>query len=154
MRLSEDGNILFSAGLWDNSIRVGKVNQHEIAPLNVYYQHKDIITCLALNGKYVATGARDTTVVIWKINRKGTTCKGLKPHPANILYGHNSEVTCVDLSQEYDVVVSGSKEGIVLLHTLKSGTYVRTLVPHIPIQNLTRDTSLSALWVYLVLVTS
>ena len=132
VRLSADGRVLFTAGLWDNSIRVGRVNQHEIIPCAVLYQHKNVITCMELDGKYLATGGRDTTVVIWKLLKREGECKGLKPHPSSILYGHNSEVTCVALSQELDIVISGSAEGIVLLHTLKLGTYIRTLVPHIP----------------------
>ncbi|XP_063686393.1 neurobeachin-like protein 2 [Bolinopsis microptera] len=132
VRLSADGKVLFTAGLWDNSIRTGRVNQHEIIPLGVLYHHKNVISCMELDGKYLATGGRDTTVVIWKLLRKGGECNGLKPHPSAILYGHNSEVTCVALSQELDIVVSGSTEGIVLIHTLKQGTYIRTLVPHVP----------------------
>ena len=132
VRLSSDGRVIFTAGLWDNSIRTGRVNQHEIIPLGVLYQHKNVVSCMELDGKFLATGGRDTTVVIWKLERKGGACTGLKPHPSAILYGHNSEVTCVALSQELDVVVSGSTEGIVLIHTLKLGTYIRTLVPHTP----------------------
>lgn len=108
------------------------MNQHEIVPGGVLYQHKDVVSCLELSGKYLASGGKDTTVVIWKVLRRGGECRGLKPHPRAILYGHNSQVTCVDLSQELDIVVSGSSEGIVLIHTLKQGTYIRTLVPHLP----------------------
>ena len=120
------------SGMWDNSLRIGQVNQHEISPLNVLYQHKNVITCLELDGKFLATGGRDTTVVVWKTLRRDGECIGLKPHPSAILYGHNSAVTCVALSQELDLVVSGSSEGSVLIHTLKLGTYIRTVFPHLP----------------------
>ena len=131
-RLSEDGRVLFMSGMWDNSLRVGQVNQHEISPLTVLYQHKNVVTCMELDGKYLATGGRDTTVVVWKTLRRQGECVGMKPHPSAILYGHNSAVTCVALSQELDLVVSGSSEGSVLIHTLKLGTYIRTVVPHVP----------------------
>lgn len=132
VRLSSDGKILFTAGLWDNSLRVSSVTQYEISPLSVFYQQKDLITCLEINGSYVATGARDTTIVIWKMLDKHGHCTGLAPHPHQILYGHNSEVTCVALSQEFDIVVSGSNDGNVLIHTMRQGTYVRTVVPYVP----------------------
>lgn len=129
-RLSPDGRVLFTAGHWDNSVRWSTVSQHQVLPRGVLYQHKNVITCLEVAGRYVVTGARDTTVVVWKCGKGGGG--GLKPHPAAILYGHNSEVTCVALSAELDLVVSGSSEGILLVHTLKEGTYVRTLVPFLP----------------------
>ena len=132
MALSDDGKVLILGGMWDNSVRVVQVNQHELIPLSVLYHHKSIITCLKVDGRYLATGGRDTTVVIWIVSQKNGSSRGLEPHPDNILYGHNSEVTCVDINQEFDIVTSGSKEGIVLIHTLKAGTYVRTIIPYQP----------------------
>eukprot|EP00116_Pleurobrachia_bachei_P003184 sb/3463446/ len=56
MTLSPDGKTLFTGGLWDNSIRTGKVTHHEVVPEGVLYQHKDVITSLKLDGRYLATG--------------------------------------------------------------------------------------------------
>ncbi len=127
VRLSADGRVLFTAGLWDNSIRTGRVNQHEIIPLGVVYQHKNVVTCMELDGKFLGTVGRDTTVVIWKLLRKSGECMGLKPHPSAILYGHNSEVTCVALSQELDIVVSGSTEGSLRILETSICSLLRTM---------------------------
>ena len=45
------------------------------------------------------------------------------------LYGHEREVTCVCVSSELDLVVSGSIDGTCNIHTVEHGAYVRTLRP-------------------------
>jgi len=40
------------------------------------------------------------------------------------LFGHDDEVSAVAVNCELDVVVSGGNDGSVLLHTLRSGTFV------------------------------
>jgi WD40 repeat protein len=46
----------------------------------------------------------------------------------HILYGHKAPVTSVDISIELDMIVSGSTDGTVNIHTIYKGYYVRTLV--------------------------
>lgn len=47
--------------------------------------------------------------------------------PKHILRGHDAEVTCVALSIDLDVCVSGSKDTTAIIHTIKHGRYVRSL---------------------------
>ena len=103
--------------------------------------HTDIITCLTLDstGYILVTGSRDTTCVIWNLsfgdyrnlsnntNEQESTNALLSP--AMTLYGHTSEVTCVCVSVELDLVVSGSLDGTCNIHTVEHGIYVRTLRP-------------------------
>jgi WD40 repeat protein len=112
--------------------------------------HTDIITCLTLDstGYILVTGSRDTTCVIWNLSltddyrnltntiEQETTNALLSP--AITLYGHTSEVTCICVSIELDLVVSGSLDGTCNIHTVEHGIYVRTLRPTIgdPIINL------------------
>jgi WD40 repeat protein len=53
----------------------------------------------------------------------------LLEQPVHILYGHDDEVTCVACSSELDVVVSGSRDGTVMVHSLRTGRYTRTISP-------------------------
>jgi WD40 repeat protein len=101
--------------------------------------HTDIITCLTLDstGYILVTGSRDTTCVIWNLslgdyrNLSNTNEQESNAllSPAVTLYGHTSEITCVCVSIELDLVVSGSLDGTCNLHTVEHGIYVRTLRP-------------------------
>lgn len=75
------------------------------------------------------TGSRDTTCVIWDILQQNNVSYGINGKPLQTLYGHDDEVTCVALSVELDIAVSGSKDATIIVHTVRNGLYVRTLKP-------------------------
>jgi WD40 repeat protein len=89
----------------------------------------------------VVSGSRDTTVAVWEVTPPpggwgGPTSKisfarggGLGQQPRRILFGHNDAVTCVAASAELDLVASGGADGAVLLHTLRAGRHLRTILP-------------------------
>ncbi|XP_041045681.1 neurobeachin-like protein 2 isoform X1 [Carcharodon carcharias] len=127
LAVSPDGKLLFSGGHWDNSLRVtslskGKVTGHII-------RHIDIVTCLALDhcGIYLISGSRDTTCIVWQVIQQGGFACGLSQKPVQVLYGHDNAVTCVAISTELDMAVSGSKDGTVIVHTVRRGQFMRTL---------------------------
>jgi WD40 repeat protein len=64
--------------------------------------------------------------MVWDVNLERDL--PLKSHPQYILYGHDDAVTCVAVNPELDVVVSGSDDGTVIIHNLRDGTYVRSIV--------------------------
>jgi WD40 repeat protein len=64
--------------------------------------------------------------MVWETNSKGYVFR-IEENPLHILYGHDHEVTCVDINIELDVAVSGSKDGSVAIHTLRRGQYVRSI---------------------------
>ena len=47
----------------------------------------------------------------------------------HVLWGHQTAVTCVDLSSDLDIVVSGSLGGRICVHTLRRGEFVRSITP-------------------------
>lgn len=73
--------------------------------------HTDIVSCLTIDhgGGHLMTGSRDTTCMIWSVQVQSGICHSLKPKPLQILYGHDSEVTAVQISVALDLAVSGSK---------------------------------------------
>uniref|UniRef100_A0A8C4R671 Uncharacterized protein n=1 Tax=Eptatretus burgeri TaxID=7764 RepID=A0A8C4R671_EPTBU len=127
--VSHDGKLLFSAGSWDNSVRVLSLKGKSIGQCT---WHIDVVTCLALDecGINLISGSRDTTCVVWKILYQGGSCVGLGPKPQQILYGHNTAVTSVAISAELDIAISGASDGTVLVHYVHEGLYIRTL--HLP----------------------
>lgn len=99
----------------------------------------DVVTCLALDlcGIYLISGSRDTSCIVWQVVQQvnfssvfvslcrgarfpddlsaflclvqGGFSSGLSPRPVQVLCGHDQEVTCVAISTELDMAVSGSK---------------------------------------------
>uniref|UniRef100_A0A8B9M8J7 Neurobeachin-like protein 2 n=1 Tax=Accipiter nisus TaxID=211598 RepID=A0A8B9M8J7_9AVES len=127
--VSHDAKLLFSGGHWDNSIRVTSLTKGKL--IGQHIRHMDIVTCLAIDycGIHLISGSRDTTCMIWQIVQQ-VGYLGLAPKPLQILYGHTDEVSSVSISTELDMAVSGSKDGTVIVRTIRKGQYVRTLRPH------------------------
>lgn len=93
------------------------------------------------DGSILATGSYDTTVMVWEINRARVPEKRgrnsqldiarkdlvISDTPFHILCGHDDIITCLYVSVELDIVISGSKDGTCIFHTLREGRYVRSL---------------------------
>lgn len=107
--------------------------------LTIFHMSRaDVVTCLALDlcGIYLISGSRDTSCIVWQVLQQVTLLRcltapqcyklviirnawlvvlqggfssGLSPRPVQVLCGHDQEVTCVAISTELDMAVSGSK---------------------------------------------
>lgn len=127
--------VLLSCGYLDGSIHCNAVDDGALLQCVCY--HRDIVTCMAVSsdGGTLASGSRDTTLMVWEANaayggKESRRVRGMLPlvsRPRHVLYGHQDEVTCLAISHELDVVVSGSADGTVLVHSLMTGRYIRTL---------------------------
>ncbi|CAF1953489.1 unnamed protein product [Rotaria magnacalcarata] len=135
--VSHDGRFIFSGGYWDWSLCIYSLLKSKIISSIVH--HTDVITCLALDstGYILVTGSRDTTCAIWYlssddngriINMNDQDATSIMT-PSRALYGHISEITCVCISSELDLVISGSLDGTCNIYTIEHGIYVRTLRP-------------------------
>ena len=71
----------------------------------------DVITCLSLDddGHHLITGSRDSTSRLWGITHQGGVAQELIRTPLQTLYGHDKPITCVVMSWELDMAVSGSQ---------------------------------------------
>lgn len=127
--VSNDGRLLFSGGHWDSSLRVTQLGKGKL--VGRICRHIDVVTCLALDlcGIYLISGSRDTTCIVWQVLQQGGFACGLSPQPVQVLCGHDHEVTCVAISTELDMAISGSKDGTVIVHTVRRGQFLRTLRP-------------------------
>ncbi|XP_053386541.1 neurobeachin-like protein 1 [Mercenaria mercenaria] len=127
--VTHDSKLLISGGHWDNSLQVYHIGKGR--RINHICRHIDIVTCLALDycGSHLITGSRDTTCMIWQVQQQGGVCVNLSNKPLQTLYGHDNEVTAVHISSELDMAVSASKDGTVMIHTVRKGHYMRTLRP-------------------------
>nr|XP_012626524.1 neurobeachin-like protein 2 isoform X1 [Microcebus murinus] len=129
LAVAPDGKLLFSGGHWDGSLRVTALPRGKL--LNQLSHHLDVVTCLALDtcGIYLISGSRDTTCMVWRLLQQGGLSVGLAPKPVQVLYGHEAAVSCVAISTELDMAVSGSENGTVIIHTVRRGQFVAALQP-------------------------
>ncbi|KAM8758503.1 neurobeachin-like protein 2 [Rhynchonycteris naso] len=129
LAVAPDGKLLFSGGHWDGSLRVTALPRGKL--LNQLNRHLDIVTCLALDtcGIYLISGSRDTTCMVWRLLQQGGLSIGLASKPMQVLYGHEAAVSCVAISTELDMAVSGSEDGTVIIHTVRRGQFVAVLRP-------------------------
>ncbi|CAL1372181.1 unnamed protein product [Linum trigynum] len=139
--LSPAENFLISCGNWENSFQV--ISLHDGRTVQSIRQHKDVVSCVAVSADntILATGSYDTTVMVWEVVRarghekrvrNAQTEVPRRDHviaqtPFHILCGHDDIITCLFVSVELDIVISGSKDGTCIFHTLREGRYVRSL---------------------------
>lgn len=141
---SSDAKYVFSGGHWDNSLRVYSLAKSKTVCAAIL--HIGVVTCLCLDkdGCFIMSGSEDTTSIVWEVSldagdTSSTTSSGAAAaastsstvglRPVQVLSGHDKKVTCVCLSVELDMAVSGSGDGTVNVYTVKEGQYVRTLLP-------------------------
>ncbi|XP_065880379.1 BEACH domain-containing protein B isoform X2 [Euphorbia lathyris] len=139
--LTPNENFLISCGNWENSFQVISLNDGRM--VQTIRQHKDVVSCVAVtdDGSILATGSYDTTVMVWEVLRarglekrvrSTQTEPSRKEHvlaesPFHILCGHDDIITCLYVSVELDIVISGSKDGTSVFHTLREGRYIRSI---------------------------
>ncbi|OHT04461.1 Beige/BEACH domain containing protein [Tritrichomonas foetus] len=78
--------------------------------------HTRAVTAVAISKNFVAAGSEDCTCVVWKL-------ENCQQH--SILSKHHASITCIAINEEADLVVSGSKDGVIVISTLLEGKYIR-----------------------------
>ncbi|XP_037816261.1 neurobeachin isoform X10 [Lucilia sericata] len=129
-----DSRFLIACGFWDNSFRVFNTESAKI--VQIVFGHFGVVTCLArsecniTSDCYIASGSADCTVLLWHWNARTQSIvgEGDVPTPRATLTGHEQAVTSVVISAELGLVVSGSTNGPVLIHTT-FGDLLRSLDP-------------------------
>ncbi|XP_058444146.1 neurobeachin isoform X13 [Malaya genurostris] len=118
-----DSRFLIACGFWDNSFRVFSTETAKI--VQIIFGHFDVVTCLSrsecniTSDCYIASGSADCTILLWHWNARTQSIvgEGEIPTPRATLTGHETSVTSVVISAELGLVVSGSINGPVLVHT-------------------------------------
>jgi WD40 repeat protein len=109
-------------GCPDRSFKIiSNLDQKPTVLLSMTTGHSDIITCAALSedDRYLVTGSLDSNVVIWKLGGK----REIKIQFT--IFGHEKEITAVDISRDNDIIVSASKYGKILVHSLFDESLIR-----------------------------
>ncbi|KAH7476168.1 Neurobeachin-like protein 1 [Phytophthora ramorum] len=131
---------MISCGYWDGSWRIHWAADGELLQRIAF--HKKPILCMARSEDdftgdlALAFGSEDCTVSIWALSKlsasrsrrlflkKELPVGGL---PWVLLVGHTSPVVAVSLNVDLDVVVSASKNNMLLLHSLRGSTPLHAL---------------------------
>ncbi|XP_067949217.1 lipopolysaccharide-responsive and beige-like anchor protein [Watersipora subatra] len=134
-----DNTSIFACGFWDNSFRVydsstGRIKQ-------VVYGHFDMVTCIcrsevnSLLDCFLVTGSKDCTCMIWQwlgSEKQRVYSEQLSsthnPVAQATLTGHTTPITSVVISAELGMVISGSKDGPCLMHSM-NGDLLRSVTP-------------------------
>uniref|UniRef100_A0A8D0W900 LPS responsive beige-like anchor protein n=2 Tax=Sus scrofa TaxID=9823 RepID=A0A8D0W900_PIG len=132
--ITSDNRYILICGFWDKSFRVYSTDTGKL--IQVVFGHWDVVTCLTRSESYIGgncyilSGSRDATLLLWYWNGKSS---GIGDNPGSetttpraILTGHDYEVTCAAVCAELGLVLSGSKEGPCLIHSM-NGDLLRTL---------------------------
>lgn len=138
-----DNKFILATGFFDKSFRVFQTDTAKIT--QIIFGHYDLVTCInrsemTQNGNcFVATGSRDSTIMIWIWNgQKGFIVnKDLtaanpneNPSPGAILTGHIRQIVGVVVSSELGLVISASQQGPILVHTVY-GDLLRQFEPDV-----------------------
>ncbi|XP_030643537.1 lipopolysaccharide-responsive and beige-like anchor protein [Chanos chanos] len=133
--VTADNRFILLCGFWDKSFRVYSTDTGKLT--QIVFGHRDVVTCLARSESYIGgdcyvlSGSRDATLLLWYWNGKHNSI-GENPGssefvtPRAILTGHDCEVMCATVCAELGLVISGSKEGPCLIHSM-NGELLRTL---------------------------
>uniref|UniRef100_A0A8C4RYR9 LPS responsive beige-like anchor protein n=1 Tax=Erpetoichthys calabaricus TaxID=27687 RepID=A0A8C4RYR9_ERPCA len=132
--ITADNRFILVCGFWDKSFRVYSTDSGKLT--QIVFGHRDVVTCLARSESYIGgdcyilSGSRDATLLLWYWNGKHN---GIGENPGTefttpraILTGHDCEITCATVCAELGLVISGSKEGPCLIHSM-NGDLLRTL---------------------------
>ena len=138
--------LLVSCGYWDNTIKVHSTDGWKLESSDGG-GHRGPIRCLAMgaDGGLLVTGGEDCTCRVWVVDfpemamaiSDGYTQTVLGNYsredqilaPCHILLGHESAISCVAISSELGVTISGSIRGKICIHTLRTGEFVRSFSP-------------------------
>nr|CAD2141024.1 unnamed protein product [Meloidogyne enterolobii] len=133
---SVDSKYIIACGYTDYSFRIIETENAQVR--QVIYGHGDVVTCLARSettlfaDSYIASGSADCTVVLWHFSQNTGTIAGEfnsvgeLPVPRAILTGHEAVITAITVSAEHGLVISGAKDGTLLIHTTM-GDFLRNI---------------------------
>jgi WD40 repeat protein len=86
------------------------------------------------NGNTLVLGGEDSVVSVWKIRRLASsslrkrTTKRDEIKLLKRLCGHSQPITCMAVSSNYGIIISGSEDGTAIIWDLNRLTYLRQLV--------------------------
>jgi len=93
--------------------------------VDTLYAHDDAVSSMCAHNDLLITGSWDSTVKVWKARPTGID----KSLCADFV-DHESEVKCVALSKDGNIVASGAIDGKICYSDIRAGSSIRKLHAH------------------------
>lgn len=142
----DSSSLLMSCGYFDSTVKAF-MNDNFRLKCSKSGGHRGPINCICSDetSTLMITGGVDTTVRVWTVEDTNLgaalmdgyiqTALGKSSIESNdstllcchVLWGHVTAITCLAFSSDLDVVISGSLDGVVCVHTVRQGKYIRSL---------------------------
>lgn len=135
---------VITCGYWDQSVKCHQVESGKELD-SVDGVHVSNIRCLDYGSDphILITGGQDGTCRVWIVDHPAMAAalaavspnsagaealeKGNMMQCVHTLYGHDSSITAIHHSRDLDLVLSGSENGLLCLHTVRKGKFVRSI---------------------------
>jgi WD40 repeat protein len=157
LKEAEANAYILSCGYWDDTVKVHALESSKLICGDTG-GHQGPIRCLARgsDGSLMVTGGQDATCRVWVVDHSDMalalsdgyvqTALGASNNGGNllsvchILWGHSHPISCVDISSDLDIVVSGDLGGLVCIHTARRGEFVRSIqIPGSAVRKISLD---------------
>lgn len=143
---AEASGYLISCGFWDNEMKVHSLAGYRLLGGDTG-GHRGPVRCVAIgeDGGLLLSGGQDGTCRVWIMDHPdlavalsdgyvqtalgSTTDSDQLLSCCRVLWGHETPISCVDLSSDLDLAISGSLGGLICVHTLRLGEYIRSFRP-------------------------
>ena len=87
------------------------------------HHHAGLVTCVSATHDFLFTGSMDTSIVSWTASQsKGDIV------PYQIYFGHSEAIRQLAVQGSYQILLSLSVNGVVLIHEIKSAQCLRKLI--------------------------
>jgi WD40 repeat protein len=137
---------LVSCGYWDGTVKIHTLDGLRLK-CSATGGHRGPIVCLSIGecGGMMVTGGLDATCRIWIIDHpnlslaladaRARTSHGYVTEGSqerllsccHVLWGHITPISCVAISSDLDIVVSGSVDGMICVHMARKGKFLRSI---------------------------
>eukprot|EP01156_Anaeramoeba_ignava_P002117 Anaeramoba_ignava/a217599_28.p1 GENE.a217599_28~~a217599_28.p1 ORF type:complete len:713 (+),score=250.60 a217599_28:320-2458(+) len=121
--VDKNSDYLICGGFCDNTFKIFEIENYKMT--QIVSKHRDIVNCLAMDWNYIATGSKDTTVIVWEFDANEGK---VKEKPKHVFFEQEKEVKSVAISIEYDIVLSGSIDGKLIFHSLNKGKLIKSII--------------------------
>ncbi|CAG9319012.1 NBEAL1_3 [Blepharisma stoltei] len=105
----------------DNSFKIHGLKGNLIESV---HHHAGLVTCVTSTDDYLFTGSLDTSICSW--GHMGKNQKFVKPR--RIFLGHTVGIRQISASASYQILVSLSSNGTILMHDIRSADCLRSFL--------------------------
>lgn len=118
---------LVLGGLFDNSVVIRSLSGAGGSDLRLRAHHGRVTFVVGTgDSRYLVTGAEDTTFAVWSCQLNPVR-QHLEVDFLFTIYGHENMPSAADVSSTLDVIATASLDGVLMLHSLSTGSLDRVI---------------------------